>query len=144
VPSVFISGEFLTFSPMTAISQFPDYPITKSSRRSRRSSIPLSFRALAERTRRRERNPEDAGHNHAASGNSLETNLDWPAPNSFFLSRGFSSLLKRRIFKAPQARSKGSPAREGWEGGIRIVEPCRGDTEGATPCHTASAKTTST
>jgi hypothetical protein len=56
------------------IPHFPDYQFTQLPNlqwRSRPSSSPLSFRALPEHPRRRERNPEDVCRINADAGNSL-------------------------------------------------------------------------
>jgi len=42
---------------------------------------PLSFRAMAERTRRRERNPEDASYKNAVSGNFNDNKNSHVIPN---------------------------------------------------------------
>jgi hypothetical protein len=65
----------------SSFSRLPNYSITKS-HGAHGDSSPLSFRALPEHPRRRERNPEDVCRANAVSGNSLE-NPPWCSFVSF-------------------------------------------------------------
>jgi hypothetical protein len=77
-----------------------DFPIPAISRDDGDvASLPLSFRALPEHPRRRERNPEDVCSHHAASGNFLE-NISVATQPAFAPELSPGCLTRDRIAKA--------------------------------------------